>query len=248
MPNVTPTPPKKTTVTTRQNSSAFSLLDIQKLIAESEERVIAHVNKKFDALSSKIDSLETSIANVKAVQVQQEADICHIKDILVKQQNQIEAYEDRERRCNLVISNLPETDVTFEKTTLRDDDSKVLALVKTIVPEIEELDSADILEVTRLGRGGNSPRIVKVRLANVSCRNTILRSCRNLNSDAIRSTFGRVFVNRDMSFLRRLEEKRLRLRLQELNAKFPGEAKLKNGKLFLGMAMKDCVDFRNQLF
>ena len=242
-----PNSPAKKTIT-RQNSSTFTLLDIQKLIAESEERVIAHVNKKFDDLSSKIDCLEESIAAVKAVQVQQEADIAHMKDILVSQQTQIEAYEDRERRCNLVISNLPETDVTYDKSILGDDYTKVKALVNSIVPEIENFDDEDILETSRIGRGGRFPRIVKVRLSDVNCRNKILRCSRNLNSDVIRSSFGKVFINKDMSYLRRLEEKRLRLRYKELKVIHPAEARLRNGKLFLGPAIKDRVDFRNQLF
>ena len=78
MPNNSPANSK---TLTRQNSSTFTLLDIQKLIADSEQRVIAQVNKKFDALSSKIDAIEASFTSIKAVQAQQETDISNIKDV-----------------------------------------------------------------------------------------------------------------------------------------------------------------------
>lgn len=244
-PPVSPALQKKTT---RQNSASFTLLDIQKLIAESEARVIAHVNDRFDALASKIDSLEAAVTAVKAVQAQQETDIARIKELIVSQQSQIEASEERERRCNIIISGLPETDFTFEEDKLEDDHQKIETLVNAILPPSERLDVDDIKEVTRLGRGGRSPRIVRVRLTDVGCRNRILRSCGGLNADSIRRSFGRIYVNKDMSLLRRQEEKRLRLHYKELKAKYPDETKLRNGKLYLGLSVKDAVDFRNQLF
>ena len=235
---------------TRKNSSSFTLLDIQKLITESEERLIAHVNKRFDTLSGKIESLEKSIKEVKAVQVQQETDIAKIKQVIADQQHQIEAYEERERCCNLILSNVPEDKITFEKETISSDDDKVRSLVDAIVPEAMRLDvNEDILSVRRIGQsGGRTPRILKVCLSDTDCRNKILRCSRNLNSDTIRSAYGRVYVNKDMSFLRRLEEKRLREEYRQLKAKFPDDTRLRNGKLFLGQTIKDRVDFRNQLF
>lgn len=235
---------------TRKNSASFTLLDIQKLITESEERLIAHVNKRFDTLSAKVESLENSIKEVKAVQIQQETDIAKIKDIIVDQQHQIEAYEERERCCNLILSNVPEGSITFEKETLSTDDAKVRSLVDAIVPETMRLDvNEDILNVKRIGQsGGRSPRILKVCLSDIDCRNKILRCSRNLNSDTIRSAYGRVYANKDMSFLRRLEEKRLREAYRQLKVKFPDDTRLRNGKLFLGQTMKDRVDFKNQLF
>lgn len=245
MPNNSPANSK---TLTRQNSSTFTLLDIQKLIADSEQRVIAQVNKKFDALSSKIDAIEASITSIKAVQTQQETDISNIKDVVLQQQIQIEAYEDRERRCNLIISNLPESNVDFNSSTIKDDSAKVETIFGEIIPEVEGFEPDDVLEATRIGRPGKAPRIVKVRLRDVHCRNKILRSCRNLNSAPIQAAFGKVFINKDQSFLRRQEEKRLRLRCRELNSEYPGQARLRNGKLYLGLAIRDSVDIRNQLF
>ena len=245
-PNAPPAPKKSL----RSSSTSITLCDIEKLIAESEERIISHVNKKFNALTEKVGALEQSINTVKAVQVQQESSIERIKEIIVNQQHQIESYEERERKCNVIISNLPESDVSYDNQSLEDDEDKTLALANAILPLDQRLRSDEILEVTRIGQQhGGHPRILKVKLSDVSCRNNLLRCSRNLKLPAINSSFGRIFINRDMSYLRRLEEKRLRERLKELKLAYPeANVRLRNGKLLLGPAIKDRVDFRNLLF
>jgi hypothetical protein len=233
----------------RSNSSSFSLLDIQKLIAESEERIIKQFNIKFDLLSEKIALIESAMSEVKMVQVQQGSEIENIKNIIVSQQHQIENYEENERKCNLVISNLVETDVSFAGGLLAGDEAKTLALANAILPPDVSLKKEDILESSRIGRPGGRPRLLKVRLSEVRCRNVILRHSRNLNSPTILNTFGRIFVNKDMSFLRRQEEKRLRDKYREMKNSYPDSSvRLRDGKLFLGPAVKDRVDFRNVFF
>jgi hypothetical protein len=258
MPNSSPK------ITTRKNSSSFTLIDIQKLVSESEERLIAflqksikeseerlvaHVDKRLDALATKIESIENSMAEVKGVQVQQEADIAKIKEIIVAQQHQIEAYEDRERCCNLMLSNIPEDNIVFENETLTTDFQKVRSLIQAICSDNNNIDSSDILEVKRIGKsGGTAPRLLKVCLEDIDHRNSILYCSRNLNRDSIRNSFGRVFINKDMSFLRRREEKRLRDAYRHLKGKYPDSARLRRGKLYLGQAIYDRIDFTNQLF
>ena len=228
---------------------ALTLQDFKKLLCESEERVIATFNAKIEILLDKVSSLESAITDIKAVQAQQEMSITSIKDVIVEQQRQIEAFDERERKCNLIVSNLPETDVTLNGDTLDDDETKVLALANAILPASQELYSGQILDVVRLGRPGNRPRTVKVKLSNEIARNNVLRSGRNLRSDDIHAAFGRVYVNKDLSFLRRQEEKRLREKRNQLKKTYPdADVRIKNGKLFLGPAIRDCVDYRNQLF
>ena len=227
----------------------LTLHDFKKLLAESEERVVAKFSAKIDTLLDKVSALESAINDIKAAQVQQEMDIVQIKDVILAQQRQIEAYDEHERRGNLVISNLPETNVLFDQETLTDDETKAVTLVNEILPRDKEFTSDDICEVVRLGRPGRNPRTLKVKLNDASCRNGILRCGRNLNSDVIRKAFGTVYINKDLSFLRRKEEKRLRLRRKELKETYPAaDVRIKNGKLYLGPAIRDCVDYRNQLF
>ena len=229
---------------------SFTLLDVQRLLEQCEERITAKLGSKLDLLTKKVDAIETSLSEVKAVQAQQEADITRIKEILVEQQHQVEAFEERARMDKLIFSNVPEGQVSFEGSNLSSDLDKVKALVTSITSEEDmSFDITDVEEVVRIGRGGGkSPRILKVCLADVQARNTILRSSRHLNSNVIRSSFGRIYVNKDMSHLRRLEEKRLRDVFKVLKTQYPNEARLKNGILFLGSAIKDRVNYSNQLF
>ena len=233
----------------KSNPPALTLQDVRKLLAESEERIIMTVNSKFEALCSKIDKLDSAVNEIKAIQVHQEAEIENIKTVIVKQQQQIEAFEERERQCNLIISNLPETDVVFNKVTLTDDEEKISCLLEEILDEEHQLSSSDIEETRRIGRPGRRPRLLKVRLSDAKSKYNILRASRKLNSVDIRNSFGRIYINKDLSFLRRQEERRLREQYKELRASYPGSAvALRNGKLFLGPAIKDQVNYYNLLF
>ena len=135
---------------------------------------------------------------MKAVQTQQEMDIASIKDIIASQQRQIEFFDERARRCNLILSNVPETTVKFDREELDDDMSKFVTLANEILPACKELEPDDIVEVIRVGRPGRNPRLLKVKLSEERLRNDILRSGKNLGSKNIRAVFGAVDVNKDV--------------------------------------------------
>ena len=246
-------PPTAKKVMTRLTSSSVTLLDIEKLIAASEERIISHLNKKLDALTERVASMEHSMKEIKAVQVQQESDIDRIKDILCKHQRQFEKHEESFRQYNLIFSNIPEEDVTVDGDyvrTLSTDADKVLALSNTILPSDAKIEKSDIAEVVRLGSlGRGKPRVLKVKLVDMVNKNNILRNSRHLNLPSVWQTFGRVYINKDMSYLRRKEERRIRLEFLRLKNIHPeGSVSLRGGKLMLGPVVKDCVDVCNQLF
>ena len=243
----TPTASKKTT---RQNSSTFTLVDIRNIIAETEQRILQRIDSKFEALYDRISVIETDIKSIKAVQVQQESDIHRIKEVIMCQQRQIESFEEKQRQCNLVITNMPEGEVMADEVPITNDKEKFVALANLILPHDEEIDVDDVEEAVRLGRrGGSKPCLMKVRLRDAPSRNMILRSCRNLNSPVVHRAFGKIYVNKDMSYLRRVEEKRLREEYRRLKSLHPdGEVRLKNGKLYIGVGIKDGIDVANQLF
>ena len=106
-----------------------------------------------------------------------------------------------------------------------------------------------VVKITRVGRSGRSPRLLKVKLSAERLRNDILRSGKNLGSKNIRAAFGAVYVNKDLSYLRRKEEKRLRIKCKERKVQFPEtDIHIKNGKLFVGPVIRDQIDYKNQLF
>ena len=51
-------------------------------------------------------------------------DIVSIKDVIASQQRQIEAFDECECRCNLIVSNLPDTSFKFDQEELQDDKAK----------------------------------------------------------------------------------------------------------------------------
>ena len=235
---------------TRQSSSSVSLLDIEKLIAASEERIISHLSRKIDALTERVASMEHSIKEIKAVQVQQESDIDRIREILCQHQLQVEKHEETFRQHNLIFSNIPEEDVSVDGHTSSNDVDKVLALSNSILPSDAKIEESDIDEVVRLGgRGGAKPRVLKVKLVDLASKSNILRNSRHLNSPSVFRSFGRVYINKDMSYLRRKEEQRLRLEFKRLKNIHPeGSVTLRGGKLLLGPVVKDSVNVCNQLF
>ena len=249
MPSSPPVLRKSSKTATPNPQPSCSLLEFKNLLLESEERVISKLNAKIDALIEKVSAVESAINDIKAVQVQQEMDIDKIKDLIVTQQTHIEWLDERSRGCNLMVSGLPESNITYNQETLEDDKEKALTLINDILYPGQVLDSDDIVDVTRLGRPGRNPRPLKVKVIDEKCRNNVVRSGRLLNSDKIRSVFGRVYINKDLSYLRRQEEKRLRQKRNELKAAHPdADVRLKNGKLYLGPAVRDMLDYRNQLF
>ena len=68
-----------------QDSAMFTI-DVKKLIEESEERIMA----KLDGIVSSISSLESRLDKIQTQQVNLGLEVTHIKDVIVKQQEQIE--------------------------------------------------------------------------------------------------------------------------------------------------------------
>ena len=132
------------------------------------------------------------------VQVQQESNIYHSKNVIDNQQTQIEAFEE-DSQCSLTVSNFKETDFVFDGDAITSED-KIFVLFNHILPTGEALSSRDVVSTTRFGRSGRSTQILKVRLSSVHYRNKILRSCRHLNDEAVRRALDTIFVNKDMSF------------------------------------------------
>ncbi|MEL7308801.1 MAG: hypothetical protein AAGK05_13655 [Pseudomonadota bacterium] len=91
---------------------------------------------------------------------------------------------------------------TFESVALTDDEPKVVALANAILTQEQQISKEDIVNVSGIGRAGGRPRILKVKLSDASCKANTLR---NFNSFSIRTSFGRVFINKVISYLRRLE-------------------------------------------
>ena len=51
-----------------------------------------------------------------------------------RQQQQIKAYEDKDPKCDLIVSYLPESEISFAGVSLEDDETKTVAFANVILP------------------------------------------------------------------------------------------------------------------
>lgn len=118
----------------------------------------------------------------------------------------------------MMILNLKETNIVFDGDPISNNEIKIFSPFLTTF---------------------RNTGILKERLSFMHhCRNKIFRSCKLLNDD---------FVYMD-TFLWRFWKKRLK-RFKERKSQYSDRfMRLKNEKLFLSQFVRDCVDYRNQLF
>ena len=246
---------KKKTPNTRSNSTTDerpslggeSLLDnVRTLIRESEQRILS----KLESIVVRMDKIDEKIDRIAAEQVRLDLELSKVKDIIVSQQQALEAHEGERRQLNLIFSGVPETDVEVgDEECLEDDEEKISFLCEKID---SEFCSRSIESYTRLGKrrlGIN--RLLKVKFTERSVRNATLYSQRKIREDQeCVSSFGRVYINKDLSPLCRKEEKRLREVLHDEKKRASPETKcfLKAGKLFRNSEVIDSFDIKNQLF
>lgn len=239
--------PPKPSKTGRQGSvEALSLDDVKSLIFESEERIMS----KLDNLCSSISTLESKFDSIKTEQIRLGLEVKGIKEVILRQQEQIERLESDRRQKNLVFSGVPEGPlIVDDDTTLKNDLDKLEFLCEKIV---ETFDVDDIASCYRIGqKKGNRPRLLHVKFDDVRTRNSILFRQRPLRSDVeCLELFGQVFINKDSTTLVRREEKRLRDRMKEIKNQSDKNDKIfiRAGKLFKNSTLVDEINIANQLF
>ena len=232
---------------TRSNSQGqlITLADIQAIVRGSEERVLA----RLDDITTRLVQLEDRLNRMQLNQTQTELDVLALKDIIANQQKQLEKHETEGRRNNLIFMGIPESNVVFDDETLTNDSDKISSLCNEIS---DDLNQYSIQSCFRLGtKTGQKNRPIKVVFSDVSARNKILYSQKRLreNSSVVNS-FGRIFVNKDSSFLMRREEVRLREAQKAERSKAPPNTKIyiRSGKLYKDDVVIDQVNIINQLF
>ena len=171
-----------------------------------------------------------------------------MKAVIVDQQQLIEKQEVKLRANNLIIHNLPESDLTgLEKANAEQDKLNTIfrsANLKTV--------PGDVVSFLRLGRPRNDrPRPIKVTFRNADLKFSLLNKRKMISScsDLRRQFNNKIFVNADSSFLVRKEEFRLRQELTRLKSDEPGSrCFIRSGSLFVDGLVHDRIDISNQLF
>ena len=234
---------------TRSNSlnsgNALTFDDVKTLISQSEERILS----RLDTIMSSISVLEKQIDSVQSEQIRLGLEMSTVKDIIIKQQMQIEKLESDKRQMNLVFSNVPENAVEIDDQKLEEDIQKLEYLCE----EIDGDFTTDLIDSHfRIGPYKNGQRrLLLVRFNNLKTRNRILFTQRAIRDNPnCRSSFGPVYVNKDSTVLVRKEEKRLREKLKDLKSSSdPGDKFfIKSGKLYRNSKIVDEISIANQIF
>jgi hypothetical protein len=238
-------PNKSTRSESLTSLPSVSLEDVRDLISESQKKILSKLDNVFTAIST----LEKRLDNIQAEQLRLGLEIGSVKDIIIKQQQQIEQIEAEKRVNNLVFSNIPEGDVKIDNLNLREDIDKVEFLCGLID---KSFDKKDISSSSRLGRQTNGhKRLLLVKFSDESARKRIFSSQKIMRTDEkCTHTFGRIFINKDSSILIRKEEKRMREKMRQLRADSLPEDVIfiKSGKLYKNSRVVDEIKVANQLF
>ena len=200
-----------------------------------------------DDIFNRLSNLEKAYDAVLAEQSRISLEVNEIKEILSKQQATIEKLEIQNRKLNLIITGIPETSIECGGQVVMDEKEKLTNLGQPLGISI---NNEDISYCARIGRKrNNAPRPLKVTFSDIIIRNTILYNQKLLRANSS-SWHGNVFANKDLPYLTRLEDKRLRERMK--NERFNAAPKdvifLKNGNLYKNGISIDSSNVTNQLF
>ena len=235
---------RKTSLKDTPSSSSIS-----DLIRESEERLKEFFKTEMSLVTQKLSKIETALSAVQTQCLRLDSEVSEVKEVIFKQQTQIEAHERKLRERNLIIHNIPETHISTATEQLKDDSDKIQFLCRSADINIKK---ADLVSLRRLGRNvqGKS-RPLKIELTSTDQKFKILNQRKNITRNQVIQTCfqTKVFVNPDNSFLIQKEEHRLRQELKEYKECNPSRSYyIRSGVLYHDNKMIDRINIRNQLF
>ena len=223
--------------------------DLSSLLRETEERMKTFFRDEVKTLHDRMANIENSILSLKTECIRLDDDVLRIKEAIMAQQKQIENHESRLREKNLIVHNIPESDVIDGIEKLKTDTDKLIFLCETSNVEIK---ADDISSTQRLGKQkNNKPRPIKIEFRSKDKKYKLLNRRKEISkNDSLIKAFGsKIFVNLDQSFLVQREELRLREERSRLKRDDPDSSVyIRSGILYLNNSPVDRVDVANQLF
>ena len=174
------------------------------------ENLIVTLNKRLDDLETKNSFLESKCKILEEKCGSFPIDSPHMEEMFEEVVR--ETMERQRRRKYLIISGLPEYTGTCNQlesaVERRSHDIKGL---KTLAAEVG-IDDLEPEEVVRIGRINSSrPRLLRFKCGTADVKFDLLKKSKNLRHNP---TFGRVFINPDMTRFQREVNKKLREELK----------------------------------
>ena len=168
--------------------------DVLELIRASEERIKQCIKDEVSALTDKLSKIETTLCSVQNDCALLEAQVEKIKHVINCQQIQLEDGERRLREKNIIIHNIPETNVSTATEQLEDDFDKVRFLCRNV--DIRR-DRNDLVSMKRLGkRTSQKPRPIKVEMRHKELKIAFLNKRKSITRNQEIQTYfqNKVFV------------------------------------------------------
>ena len=134
-----------------------------------------------------------------------------------------EQREREKRKLNLVLHNVPESTKQSGPERKADDISKVEKLLHDHLGINPTISNA-----IRLGKKSDRPRLLKISVATIQEKSTILRNCYKLRNNSNPESVKTIFATPDLTPLEQKKDKVLRQKLAEMN-KDDKVYKIKNG-------------------
>ena len=130
-----------------------------------------------------------------------------------------------ERKNNLIVVNLPESTKSTVEEKKQDDIERLKDMIKEKNPD---LVNEEILEPTRLGKVGEKPRLLRVKVKSQDIKMEFVKLRLN---DEVTPLEERVYINPDYTPAEREKNKQLRKELKDRIAGGERNIGIRNGKI-----------------
>ena len=232
-----------------KDANVLSASDVANLLRESEERMKKIFKEEMSLIADKLTKIENSLSSVQTECARLDDEILKIKKVIKGQQIQIESGERKLRRNNIIVQNIPESNLSSSTEQLKDDFDKISYLCRCTDIDIHK---DDFVSLRRLGRKStDKARPLKIEFKNTDLKFRFLNKRKNIiqNREIKRYFHNTIYVNPDNSYLVQCEEFRLRQRLKELKEEDPSAFPyIRSGNLYSHDTVIDRIDVCNQLF
>lgn len=215
------------------NPSNITLLDIKTLIESSKKEILGAVNNEVQKLSDLLGSLTKRIEELENRNHHLEIRCLEMEEKYQKTDNAphgfstqtiissavreaIDEIQDIDTRKKSVITfGVPEVDDEVPNESRRSQERKNL---KEIFDHVD-VDGEDIVSCFRIGRRGNKPRPLKVKLKTQETKERLLLNARQLRTFRHDNWENRIFIKPDLTRRQQAIAKELReeVRIRNLN-------------------------------
>lgn len=221
------TPTGATTRSCSNQQNNPTLAGISRLIENCKTEILASLNSKLDDIANKMTNMTNRMDAIDQKITQVELRCSKMEETSESFFSSItQEVEDRNRRrCNLIVSGIPEEERGSVEERREADETKV----GTLMGDLNDgWSDDDIAHVHRIGSNvSKGPRLIRVICQKDTVRNDVLRKAKQLRN---LPKYNHVYINPDLTVCQRAENKKLRdeLRLRRGRGE---DVVIRNGKV-----------------